>query len=360
MALLKFVYRFIWLGVLLCYLIFLSGCQTSSLRPGDRLNPDLNSVKPDYRGNTFDGKRFVGPFSSVGSGAGILWNYFIWKIQGGKAARSEVSMVPVQEYINTDEPHIAWLGHATVLIHINNKTILVDPILGSPRLFHGSRLNEIPVTASELNIDYLLATHAHRDHLDKETVQNLGGENIHALVPLEVDKLLRRWRADIKAQAAGWYQTYSMDSDITITLLPAFHWSRRGLFDTNTMLWGSYMISAGGLTIYVAGDTGYAGHFAEIGKLYDIDYAFLPIGSYNPTHLHGNGHMTPELAVRAFQDLKAKVMIPVHYGTYNLSAEPINEPEERLKAIEGTLPVGSIKFLGIGETARLTVSTQSK
>lgn len=343
-------------------LLMLSGCQSIDLSPEIRLNPELPSVNPDFTGNPFYGNRFIGPFRSVENGTDNLWRYVKWKLSAKKQSHgsSNASTVLVQQYKQSEQsqrPHIAWLGHATILIHINNKTILIDPILTSPRVFHGNRLNPTPVVSSELEIDYLLATHAHRDHLDKQTVVNLGGDNILALVPLEVDKLLHRWRPDLKTQSAGWYQTYNMKSDITITLLPSYHWSRRNLFDTNTMLWGSYMISIGDLSLYIAGDTGYASHFKDIARIYkDIDYAVLPIGSYSPSHIHGNGHLTPEQAVSAYRDLNAKVMIPVHYGTYSLSAVPVNEPLARLKAISSNLPLGSVRILNIGESLPLTCS----
>lgn len=97
-----------------------------------------------------------------------------------------------------------------------------------------------------------------------------------------MEKLLTRWRPDINVREVGWYQTYETESDISITLLPAYHWSRRGLFDTNAVLWGSYLIRTDDVTVFIAGDTGYANHFKEIGTLYnDIEYAILPIGRMN-------------------------------------------------------------------------------
>jgi len=153
-------------------------------------------------------------------------------------------------------------------------------------------------------------------------------------------------------QEAGWYQAYDTGSDISITLLPAFHWSRRSLFDTNSILWGSYLIRTDEVTVFIAGDTGYADHFKEIGRLFDdIDYAILPIGSYEPDHIHKNSHMTPEQALQAFEDLNANTMIPVHYGTFDLSDEPIAEPMERLiqEIKRKAMPPGSVAALAIGE-----------
>jgi len=234
--------------------------------------------------------------------------------------------------------------------------ILVDPILTSPRLFHGKRLGNVPITAEALSADILLVTHAHRDHLDEKTVRALKAQPILAYVPLKMGSLLRQWRSDLAVIEAGWYQKYPMKNGLEITLLPALHWSRRSLFDTNSTLWGSYLISNGNTTIFFAGDSGYAEHFKEIGELFnEIDYAILPIGSYEPAHIHKNSHMTPEQALDAFKDLNAKVMIPVHFGTYDLSDEPVDEPLARLKAeiIRRDIKSDSIRVLNIGEVLEL-------
>lgn len=327
-------------------------CKTTLIN-----NPELPSVNPEYPGNAYKDGRFVGPHRSVSSGTESIWNYATWKLNPYRnrppaETTSNTPVVAYQQKAHNEKSHIVWLGHATVLLNLNGKTILIDPILKAPRLFHGSRLGKLPVTADKLSIDFLLATHAHRDHLDKQTVVQLQGSSIKALTPLKMGKQLRRWRADIAVQEAGWYQTYNTESGIRITLLPAHHWSRRNLFDTNAVLWGSYLIQTDDVTVYVAGDTGYSTHFKEIGKLFGgIDYAILPIGSYEPDHIHGNSHMTPEQALMAFEDLDAKSMIPVHYGTFDLSDEPIAEPMERLlrEIDRKSLPASEVLTLGIGE-----------
>jgi len=338
-------------------LLLCQGCETISTNTVFSSNPDLPSVKPDFPGNPYKNGRFVGPFRSINSGRESSWNYATWKLNPNrKRAPAETSSdTPVVSYhqqAHNQKSHIVWLGHATVLLHLNGRSILVDPILRTPKLFHGSRLGRLPTTPDKLSIDYLLATHAHRDHLDKQTVVQLSGSSIKAFTPLKMGKLLSRWRSDINVQEAGWYQAYDTGSDISITLLPAFHWSRRSLFDTNSILWGSYLIRTDEVTVFIAGDTGYADHFKEIGRLFDdIDYAILPIGSYEPDHIHKNSHMTPEQALQAFEDLNANTMIPVHYGTFDLSDEPIAEPMERLiqEIKRKAMPPGSVAALAIGE-----------
>ena len=344
------------LGIFLI-IVQCQGCETISSNPVYLSNPNLSSVKTDFPGNPYKNGRFVGPFRSVDSGVESSWNYASWKLNPYRkrtptATSSDTPVVSYTQQLHDQKPHIVWLGHATVLLHLNGQSILIDPILATPRLFHGSRLGRLPISPDKLSIDFLLATHAHRDHLDKQTVIQITGPAIKALVPMKMGKLLRRWRSDISVQEAGWYQTYDTASDISITLLPAYHWSRRHLFDTNSILWGSYLIRTADVTVFIAGDTGYAEHFKEIGTLFDdIDYAILPIGSYAPDHIHKNSHMTPEQALQAFKDLNANTMIPVHYGTFDLSDEPIAEPIERLvKEIKRrAIPKSSVAILAIGE-----------
>ncbi len=333
------------------------GCAGMSTNPVFSSNPNLPSVKPEYPGNPYKNGRFVGPYRSVDNGRESTWNYATWKLNPYRKrvpteTSSDTPVVTYDQKAHDHKPHIVWLGHATILLRLNDRSILVDPILNTPRLFHGSRLGRLPVSPNRLSIDFLLATHAHRDHLDKQTVKQLSGSSIKAFTPLKMGKLLRHWRPDISVQEAGWYQTFNTESDISITLLPAYHWSRRNLFDTNAVLWGSYMIRTNEVTIFIAGDTGYADHFKEIGKLFDnIDYAILPIGSYEPDHIHRNSHMTPEEALQAFEDLQATTMIPVHYGTFDLSDEPIDEPLQRLarEIDRKAIPASSVATLAIGE-----------
>ena len=346
--------------IVLCVLL-LSACQTSPKQSVLLNNPDLPTIKKDYPGNPYSNGQFIGPYATVKHGGESLWNYVSWKLnpnrpRGTVETRSDTPVDLYNPLTHRDQPHIVWLGHATVLIHLQDTTILVDPILNSPRLFHGKRLGDLPVTPGELAVDLILATHAHRDHLDKETVANLKPQPMQAFVPLKMGHLLRSWRDDIDVIEGGWYQSLTTENGLEITLLPAMHWSRRSMFDTNASLWGGFLISDGDTRIFVAGDTGYGNHFKEISNLFaDIDFALLPIGSYEPAHIHQNSHMTPEQAIAAYQDLNAATMIPIHYGTYDLSDEPVDEPLARLQAEmkRQLIASESISILNIGEVLPL-------
>ena len=322
-------------------------------------NPALETIKPGYEGNCYGYGRFCGKHVSAGSET--LGRFVRWKLaersgDGAADERFEMSASKADRRAYLSEPSLTWLGHGSVLLRLGGRTIVVDPLLSSPRFFHGERSSEAPLRAADIEVDYLLVSHGHRDHLDQRTVRELGGASIRAYVPLKMGHLLERWNARITVQEAGWYQRFDTDSPVAVYLLPAHHWHRRSLFDTNRILWGSYLIEYDGLTVYLAGDSGYSGHFKAIGELFeDIDYAVLPIGSYAPEELVGASHMTPEEAVWAFDDLGAGTLVPIHYGTYRLSPEPWSEPLRRLdRQIEdGRIAEEAVDVVGIGETIRL-------
>ncbi len=242
---------------------------------------------------------------------------------------------------------LIWLGHSSFLLKVEGKWLLIDPVL--TKLFGVLRLNDPPLKAEEvLAIDYLLISHGHVDHLDKRTIQHITVQN--ALIPLRMGKAFKK-KKGTKIQEASWYQEYDLDEHFTITFLPALHYHRRTLFDSNNMLWGSFLIQWRNKKLFFCGDSGYALHFKEIGRRYGpIDYCLMPIAAYAPAWLEGKTHMTPEESLKAFKDLKGKLFIPMHYGTFDLSDEPLAEPLERLQKARRT---EKIKILQLGENLKL-------
>ncbi|MBL4614408.1 MAG: MBL fold metallo-hydrolase [Magnetovibrio sp.] len=319
-------------------------------------NPQLETVKPGYPGNPFQEGAFAGEYTSEGASSTV--KFVKWKLTANPkkaikdAENFTMKVVKHDRLPQMDQPYLMWLGHATVLLNIHGKTVLIDPVLTSPRMMHSERLSEVPVDLTEVGIDYLLASHGHRDHLDEESVRSLQGAPIQAYLPLNMGGLVEDWNTNLEIQEAGWYQKYQTSGPIELYFLPAYHWHRRSMFDLNTVLWGSYLIKYDGVTIYFAGDSGYGAHFKEIGELFGgIDYAVLPIGAYDPAFMMGNNLMTPEQAVQAFKDLNAKVMIPVHYGTFDQTDEPLSEPLQRLRRQikNGIVGKEAVKILKIGE-----------
>ena len=226
---------------------------------------------------------------------------------------------------------IIWLGHASFLIHLSGIRILIDPVLGEPGFFL-KRFSALPFDESEFkNIDYILISHNHRDHCDKDSIKLLAKLNPNAtwLCGLGLDELLlKEWTGSQNIQAAGWYQQYQFSRDaLNISFLPTHHWSRRGLSDTNKSLWGAFMIESQSKKIYFGGDSGYGSHFKKVPELFgEVDYYLAGIGAFAPRWFMAPSHMHPEEAAQACVEILPKKILPMHFGTFDLSDEPLLEP----------------------------------
>jgi L-ascorbate metabolism protein UlaG (beta-lactamase superfamily) len=201
-------------------------------------------------------------------------------------------------------------------------------------------------------IDYVLLSHVHYDHFDTPTIRALLEKNPTFLVPKGMDIYLKKINKNISIHTFDWYENHQTSKETFIDFVPAKHWGRRGLFDTNRALWGGFVLSTKQHTVYFAGDTAYDTHFKEIAQRFRIDYALLPVGAYLPHHIMKHNHLNPAEAHQAFRELKAGTLIPMHYGTFKLTDEPINEPlewidklyEEHTDEIE-VIAVGEVRFL---------------
>ena len=169
-----------------------------------------------------------------------------------------------------------------------------------------------------------------------------------------MEDLLNDWKTPTnKMQMAGWYQQFQTNSDdLKIYFLPIRHWSRRGLFDTNKRLWGGYVIQSAGKTVYFGGDSGYGSQYKQASELFPkIDYFLIGIGAYEPRWFMESNHNNPADAVQAFADAKAETLIPMHYGTFDLSDEPPSQPLKLLKTeAEKAGIADKVKALKIGES----------
>ena len=236
-----------------------------------------------------------------------------------------------------NDNYVAWIGHATFLIKLEDTTIITDPlfskntgplIFGPKRYVESAiRLNEIPET------DLFLLTHNHYDHLDYSTVRNFPHKKSKVLVPLKLSKYFTR-NGFKNVNELDWYDDIKVN-DLKITLLPAVHWSKRSLNDTNKTLWGNFLIEYKDKKILFACDTGYGNIYKELGEKYGpIDLTFINIGAYDfrPMFEKSVYHANPEEALNIAQDLKSKKVIGMHWGTVVLSLEPIMEPPVRFKA----------------------------
>jgi N-acyl-phosphatidylethanolamine-hydrolysing phospholipase D len=263
---------------------------------------------------------------------------------------------------NRTRPSLTWIGHSTFLIQAGGLNMLTDPHFGeraSPVSFAGPKRGMPPgMTLADLPpIDIVVISHNHYDHLDAGTVKALasrpGGERTRFYAPLG----LKSWLESRGAQAVemNWFESAQAGSHagVRIHAVPVRHWSKRTLFNTNRTLWGGFVIEAGGLRFYFAGDTGYGPDFRDAAAHYGApDVAMLPIGAYAPQWFMGAMHMNPEEAVQAHLDLGSKLSVGMHWGTFALTDEPMDEPPQRLKAAMAAQPATTPPFVVMrhGET----------
>ena len=223
---------------------------------------------------------------------------------------------------------ITWIGHATFLFRIEGEYWLTDPIF-SARAFIPKRVTPPALLAAELALLNaplnVVISHNHYDHLDKSSLRDLP-DNSSVYVPLGLGKYVASITTGIVTEMNWWDELY-VGNNITLTCLPAQHWSLRLFQGYNTTLWASYMVSSPNNTVYFGGDSGYFKGYGEIGKNFDsIDYALLPITAYDPRWFMHYPHMNTTEAIRAFLDLRAKYFIPTQWGTFRLGDNPPGLP----------------------------------
>ncbi len=232
--------------------------------------------------------------------------------------------------------HLIKLGHSSVLLKVYGEYWLIDPMFSqraSPFSFIGpKRFHPPPIGLAELPpITRVLISHNHYDHLDKASIEQLAATTQQFLVPLGTDGDLKKWGvAPEKIQVFDWWQELQTEHAL-LAFTPSQHFSGRGLNDRNSTLWGSWVIKTRGESLYYSGDSGYFAGFKTIGDKYGpFDLTLLETGAYNTDW--PDVHMFPEEVVQAHLDLRGKVLLPVHNGTFDLSFHPWYEPLERVTA----------------------------
>jgi L-ascorbate metabolism protein UlaG (beta-lactamase superfamily) len=249
---------------------------------------------------------------------------------------------------------VTFIGHSSFLIQMGGQTVLVDPVFAR-WLVVLRRLRRPGVPIKGLPpIDAVLLSHAHMDHLNRpslrkvvEHTRRLTGNAPVAIVPWGVSDLIQDLGFS-RIISLEWWQSTSL-ANVDITLTPAKHWGAR-LFNDTYRGFGGYVLRGGGHTLYHSGDTAYFPGFAEIGRRLSPEVALLPIGAYTPDNFRAV-HTSPEDALQGFLDLGAQVMVPMHFGTFRLSAEPVAEPLPRLLAAARKAGVEDcVCALGEGET----------
>ncbi len=250
--------------------------------------------------------------------------------------------------VREKELGVTFIGHSSFFIQMGGKNLLIDPnyarwLILLKRLKHpGLKMKDLPP------IDYVLVTHAHMDHLHRPSLRTIArltrksrGEAPVILVPRSVGDLVRRMGYQKVVELDTW-ENFREDH-LEITHVPSRHWGARMIKDFHRGF-GGYVLRAGKHSVYHAGDTAYFDGFKEIGTRLKPELALLPIGAYHPPAFR-NVHTSPEDAIQGFLDLKARYMVPMHYGTFRLSHEPVHEPIERLLSAAKTAGLSDRVFV---------------
>ena len=284
----------------------------------------------------------------------LRWQFS--KYLSKKTPQQEALNVQTHAHLPQGE-YAMWMGHATLWMRLGETTIAIDPVLGNIPMHR--RFTALPLSKEELKADIVLITHAHYDHYDKASVKFLLAQNPDLIIvaPSGFWRYMKGLVDREQCFEMEWWESL-MVGGLFITLTPAKHWSKRTLFDTNKALWGGYVIQNEDHTLYHSGDSAMGDHFKTIGERFEIDEAFLPIGAYKPEWIMSHNHLNPPEALQAATDLGAKTLIPIHYGTFNLSDELMHEPLEWFEQLLATHDYPfSPTILNIGEIYRFSTTS---
>ena len=305
----------------------------------------------------FDGERFFNPHAPQGK---TLEDVRRWRRTRRKQPwprHVEDPAFPPPGRTAPDRIAATFIGHSTFLLQVGGVCVLTDPIWSqrcSPVAFAGPRRVRRPGQSLDAlpGVDLLLVTHNHYDHMDLPTLRRVRRRWAPPVVT-GLDNARHLAKAGIRsAVELDWWQSTEL-AGARVTYVPAQHFSSRTLRDRNRSLWGGFVVEAGGAVVYFAGDSGYSPHFAEIALRFPrIDLALLPIGAYEPRWFMRQQHVNPEEAVRAHLDLRPGRSLGMHFGTFQLTDEAIDEPVFALRQARAQAGVaeGDFGVLGFGET----------
>jgi L-ascorbate metabolism protein UlaG (beta-lactamase superfamily) len=296
-------------------------------------NKDLEALAKE-KAHHLDSK-FINPWIKDDK-PGNIFRFLKWKLHPNpfsseKKHPPEIKRIkPKVSHIFSKGDSLTYLGHATYWIRLQGVNILTDPVFNEIGFFF-TRQTPFPLDPQELpGPKVVLISHSHYDHLNVESLQTLGPGPLY-LTPLGYRDWFKEIIPDAQVIELDWFQSYSFKG-LTFRLLPAQHWTSRTPWDTNRRLWGSWLIEGERHAVFFAGDSGYFSGFKEIGEKFGpIDAALLPIGGYEPRWFMKKYHLNPQEAVKAFLDLKAQVLLPLHWGVFDLTNEPLDLPPKALR-----------------------------
>jgi N-acyl-phosphatidylethanolamine-hydrolysing phospholipase D len=266
--------------------------------------------------------------------------------------------VPFDPAALLSDPGVTWIGHATLLVRMEGATFLTDPMFSkraSPLPFAGPpRLVEPGVPLEHLpRVDFAVLSHDHYDHTDARTIRALASRGTRFIVPTGMGALLRGWGA--AATELAWWE-HTTCGPLRVHCVPARHFSGRTLTDRNRRLWSGWVVEAGTRRFYFAGDTAYFPGFEEIGaRLGPPDLAAVPVGAYLPEAMMKRVHVTPEEALRGATEAGARRVLGMHFGTFDLTDEPLDEPPLRFRAEAARLGIKDPARHRLGHIARALV-----
>jgi L-ascorbate metabolism protein UlaG (beta-lactamase superfamily) len=310
---------------------FMQQATFGKLPSGKRLERIQKS--PHYKDGSFQNLETTEMMAPDASYTSMIWKFF----NPGPLLEPTVALPVIKTDLKAlpeDQPVMVWFGHSSYLLSIDGKKILVDPVFSqrpSPVQYAGSKsfMGTMAYTPADFpDLDLVIITHDHYDHLDYGTIQQLKARTKLFCTALGVGTHLAYWGVDeSRIREFDWWEGDTVAPGISLTATPARHFSGRG-FTRNKTLWTSFVLKTGGKTIFVGGDSGYDASFKKIGDTFGpFDLAMVECGQYNVYWPYI--HMMPEQTIQAAVDLNTKVLLPVHWGKFRLAMHPWKEPIER-------------------------------
>jgi L-ascorbate metabolism protein UlaG (beta-lactamase superfamily) len=339
-------------------LTWLGGLSATGIAGAFALSPArANGYYQGPISDHFDGVRFFNP---GGPGPKSLRQLMKWNFATTAEAWPASFESPFKDAppprVTSAKTRVVSIGHASFLVQSQGLNILLDPVFvdrASPVSFAGpKRINPPGIAFDALpKIDHVLITHNHYDHMDVGTIGKLWQrDRATVLTPLGNDAILRASIPDLAVTTVDWGAVTRLSPDVTVHTVATQHWSARGTRDRMHALWASFVITAGGHTLYAIGDTGFGDGrtFANVGAAHPaIDLALLPIGAYEPRWFMRDQHMNPEEAVTALELCGAKRALGHHWGTFKLTNEGIERPREHLAAALKAKSIAPERFIAI-------------
>ena len=298
-------------------------------------------ASPRYRGpqtDHFDGRRFM----NLDPRPHNFGDFLKWVRNRERGfwpdwMESEYGAPPPPR-LEVDQFRVTFINHATTLLQIGGMNILTDPVWGdrvSPVSFAGPKRHRAPgIRFEDLpNIDFVLISHNHYDHVDEETLQRLAEEHDPIFfVPLGNSALLERLGIE-NSNDMDWWDAVQLTPELRLESVPAQHFSGRSFQDRDATLWSGYVLETSHHCVYFAGDTGYGRHFKQIAERHPkIDLALLPIGAFLPLWFMSPVHISPEEAVKAHRELGARRSMAIHFGTFALGDDGVHQPVMNLRS----------------------------